>query len=342
MILLAIAIFTLIIGFFILAYASSKQLNKALGDIDKSVGEKLNWITQQVEGRLRDNSQSLQNASVELGSKLESAVKAVSDVHEHLGKLEESHKQIYDVGKDISSLQNLLRAPKIRGGIGEFFLENILKQIMPSKEYFTFQHEFKSGEKVDAVIKFGKGLVPIDAKFPLENFRKFMDATDDKDRISFRKQFIADVKTHIKSISDKYIKPDEGTFDFALMYIPAENVYYETIIKDESFGEVDSGLFQHALARKVIPVSPNSFYAYLQVILLGLKGMTVEKSAQEILQNIGRLRSDLSKFSEDFIKVGKHLSHSKLSFDQAEKHLIRFTDKLHQIESPETKQIEST
>jgi DNA recombination protein RmuC len=331
MTLLTAATVIILLAFLALTFLLFNQFTKGFSQIEKNVGEKLNWITQQVDGRLRDNSQSLQNASVELGSKLESAVKAVSDVHEHLGKLEESHRQIYEIGKDISGLQNLLRTPNIRGGIGEFFLEDLLKQIMP-KEYFSFQHEFKSRDRVDAVIKFGQGLVPIDAKFPLENFRKFMHSEEEKEKAGFRKQFVSDVKNHIKTISEKYIQPDEGTFDFALMYIPAENVYYETIIKDERSG--DGNLFQYALTRKVIPVSPNSFYAYLRVILLGLKGMAVEKSAQEIIQNISRLRSELNRFYDDFSKIGKHLSNSRSSYDEAEKHLVRFSSKLQQLESP--------
>ncbi|MFH1753175.1 MAG: DNA recombination protein RmuC [Candidatus Omnitrophota bacterium] len=304
---------------------------KGLSKIESSVNKKLDWITQQVDSRLRDNSQSLQNASVDLGSKLESAVKAVSDVHRHLGKLEESQRQIYELGKDITGLQDLLRAPKMRGGIGEFFLEDLLRQIMP-QEYFSFQHEFKSRERVDAVIKFAQGLVPIDAKFPLENFRKYLQTEDEREKEGFRKQFITDVKNHIKSISEKYIKPEEGTFDFALMYIPAENVYYETIIKDEK--ATDGGLFQHALKMKVIPVSPNSFYAYLKVILLGLKGMAVEKSAMKILQNIGKLQGEFTRFYEDFTKIGRHLSNSKSSYDLAEKHLVRFNERLLQIDIP--------
>lgn len=334
---LAIITFIIIAVIMVLAFFSFYQFNKTHDRIEKGVNEKLNWITQQVNERLRDNSQSLQNASVELGSKLESAVKAVSDVHEHLGKLEESHQKIYEVGKDISSLQDLLRAPKMRGGIGEFFLEDLLRQIMP-KEYFRFQYEFKSKERVDAVIKFGQNLVPIDAKFPLENFRKYISAKDDGDRNGLRKQFINDVKEHVKKISEKYIQPDEGTFDFALMYIPAENVYYETIIKDERSGEKGGGLFQYALSKKVIPVSPHSFYAYLSVILLGLKGMAVEKGAKVIIQNINRLRNELNKFYDDFTKVGKHLTNSKSSYDDAEKHLSRFDDKLRQLESPTVKE----
>lgn len=333
------ALITLLIltGFIILALLLFHQFNRGLHHIERGVGEKLDWITQQVNERLRDNSQSLQSASLELSSKLESAAKAVSDVHEHLGKLEESHQRIYEVGKDISSLQDLLRAPKIRGGIGEFFLHDLLKQILP-KDYFSLQYEFKSKERVDAVIKFGQGLVPIDAKFPLENFRRFIHIEDEKERASFRKQFINDVKEHIRNISEKYIQPDEGTFDFALMYIPAENVYYETIIKDEKFGEGEEGLFQYALTKKVIPVSPNSFYAYLRVILLGLKGMAVEKGAKLIIQNISKLRNELNRFYDDFAKIGKHLTNSVSCYGEAEKHLDRFSHKLDQLESPAQKE----
>jgi len=335
--LLTIVALIVLIGFVALALLFLQQFNKRHIQIEKGVNEKLDWITQQVNERLRDNSQSLQNASVDLGSKLESAVKVVSDVHEHLGKLEESHQKIYEVGKDISSLQDLLRAPKMRGGIGEFFLGDLLRQILP-KEYFKLQYEFKSREKVDAVIKFGRNLVPIDAKFPLENFRKFIDTQQEEEKLFYRKHFISDIKEHIKKISEKYIQPDEGTFDFALMYIPAENVYYETIIKDERSSEKEVGLFQFALTKKVIPVSPHSFYAYLSVILLGLKGMAVEKGAKVIIQNISRLKKELGKFYEDFTKVGKHLTNSKSSYDEAEKHLNKFGDKLRQLDTPTTEE----
>jgi len=328
---LTVATLALLFAFMVLAFFIFSQMNKGMRRMEDGVGEKLNWLTQQVDGRLRDNSQSVQNASVELGSKLESAVKAVTNVHQHLGKMEESNRQIYELGKEMASLQDLLRAPKMRGGIGEFFLEDLLKQVLPP-ESVAFQYEFKSREKVDAVIKFGQGIVPIDAKFPLENFRRYMQAEDEKEKAAHRKMFTNDVKIHIKAISDKYILPDEGTFDFALMYIPAENVYYETILKDDKFGDSDS-LYQYALSRKVMPVSPNSLYAYLGVILLGLKGLAVEKGARRIIENISKLRNELGKFHEDFTKVGKHLNNSRSSFDEAGKHLTKFSEKLKELES---------
>lgn len=337
MALLSVLTALILLGFLAFVFILFQQFGKNLSQTEKTINEKLLWITQQVSERMRDNSQSLQNASIELGSKLDTAVKTVSDVREHLGKLEASQQKIYEVGKDISSLQDLLRAPKMRGGIGEFFLEDLLRQILPN-DRFEFQYEFKSKERVDAVIKFAQALVPVDAKFPLENFRKMADQKDEKEKEASRRLFINDVKEHIRNISEKYIQPDEGTFDFALMYIPAENVYYETIIKDEKSGEGQSGLFQYALSKKVIPVSPHSFYAYLSVIVLGLRGMVIEKSAKAILQNISRLKIELGRFFDDFTKIGKHLANSRTSYADAEDHLKKFGEKLNRIELPSDKE----
>lgn len=286
--------------------------------------ESLNHLITQVNERLRDNTSVL-------GERLDNTAKVVGTVSEHLGRIHEASTKIFEIGKDISSLQEILRAPKIRGGLGEFFLEDLLSQVMPSKDFYQIQHRFKSGQQVDAVIKVGQDrLVPIDAKFPLENFKAMLSVQTDEEKKSARKLFINDVKKHISDISLKYIVPDEGTFDFALMYIPAENVYYETIIKDEKFAE-GSSVFNYSLSKKVIPVSPNSFYAYLQVILLGLKGMAIEKGTQQILANLERLRGDFDKFSNEFSKLGKHITNSKGSFEDTEKRLANIQEKILQL-----------
>ena len=250
----------------------------------------------------------------------------MGNVQKSLGSLEEANRKIYEVGKDIASLQEILRAPKLRGGLGEFFLGDLLGQILPS-DHFTTQFSFRSGEKVDAVIKLGGSLVPVDSKFPLENFKRMLEGVTEDDKNKARRQFVADVKKHIDAIATKYILPDEGTYDFALMYIPAENVYYETIIKDDAAG-VDRNISQYALSKKVIPVSPNSFYAYLQAIVLGLKGMKIEERAKEIIQYLGRLEGDFSRFKEEFNLVGKHLGHAQSSFQSADKRLDQFGQKL--------------
>jgi DNA recombination protein RmuC len=310
-----------------LAFHFSRHLKRMSVD----VSENLRQINDNLSLHLKDSLKLIHEANQNIGNRLDSATRVVGDVKEHLGKLEESNKQLYDIGKDISTLQDLLRAPKIRGGIGEYILEDLLKQILP-REYYAVQYEFKNKERVDAAIRFGEGIVPVDAKFPLENFKRILETKDEKERISIKKNFITDIKNHIKKISEKYIVPDEGTFDFALMYIPAENVYYETIIKDEKIAD-ESGIFQYAINRKVIPVSPNSFYAYLRVILLGLKGMSIEKSAKEILFNLQHLRSGFDKFATDFTKIGRHLDNAKSNYLESEKRFIKLTDKLTHIES---------
>lgn len=302
------------------------MLHNRLDQVSNAVQNQLNTVIGQVNERLKETSEVLATAHKTIGDRLDSATSVIGKVHHSLGRLEEGVKEVLTVGKDISSLQDLLRAPKFRGGVGEFLLENLLAQIMPS-EHFQTQYIFKSGEKVDAVIKIGQHLVSIDSKFPLENFKRILEAKTEEEKKSLKKRFIQDVKRHIDIISQKYILPDEGTFEFAIMYIPAENVYYETIVKDETAQE-ESEIYSYSLSKKVIPVSPNSFYAYLQVIILGLKGLKIEKSAKQIISGLLSLQGELNKFKEDFEILGKHLSNTKTKYDDAEKKLDRFTDKL--------------
>jgi DNA recombination protein RmuC len=301
------------------------QLSQALDNNTQLVQQQLGQVLGNVNERLKENGEILERTQQNLGERLDNAARVVGSVQKSLGGLEEANRKIYEVGKDIASLQEILRAPKLRGGLGEFFLEDLLAQILPT-DYFAIQHAFKSGERVDAVIKLGGSLVPVDSKFPLENFKRILEAANDDERTRTKRQFISDVKKHMDAIAGKYILPDEGTYDFALMYIPAENVYYETIIKDGS--EEERNLSQYALSKRVIPVSPNSFYAYLQAIVLGLKGMKVEERAKEIIQYLSRLRGDFGKFRDDFGLLGKHLGHAQSSYQTTEKRLEQFGQRL--------------
>ena len=201
----------------------------------------------------------------------------------------------------------------------------MLGQILPA-EHFATQYSFRSGEKVDAVVRLGRSLVPVDAKFPLENFKRILAATSEEESARAKRQFAGDVKKHIDAIAGKYILPDEGTYDFALMYIPAENVYYETIIKEDAAD--DKSLSHYALGKHVIPVSPNSLYAYLQTIVLGLRGMKVEERAKEIVEYLSRLQSDFTKFRDEYTLLGKHLGHAQASYQSAERRLDPFGQRL--------------
>ena len=301
------------------------QFSHAIENNSQSVQQQLGLMLGQINERLRDNAEVLNKTQQSLGERLDNAARVVGGVQRSLGGLEEANRKIYEVGKDIASLQEILRAPKLRGGLGEYFLEDLLAQILPP-QHFATQHAFRSGDKVDAVIKLGASLVPVDAKFPLENFKRIVDAGSDEDRIRAKRQFSSDVKKHIDAIAGKYIVPDEGTYDFALMYIPAENVYYETIIKDEA--PEGKGLTHYAMSKRVIPVSPNSLYAYLQAILLGLRGMKIEDRAKEIIHYLSRLQGDFGKFREEFALVGKHLGHVQSGYQNADRRLEQFSQKL--------------
>lgn len=273
-------------------------------------------------------NQQLSAQTNTIGSRLDNAARVIQDLQKSQGQLMQAGEEIKQLGMSMTKLEELLKAPKLRGGLGELLLEDILKQVLPMNAYET-QYRFRNGNTVDAIIRTANGMIPIDSKFPLENFRKIIDAQSEQEKKASYKLFVSDVKKHIDAIAQKYILPDEGTFDFALMYIPAENIYYETVIKNEVFGDIND-LYSYGAKKRVFSVSPNTFYAQLQVIALGFRGMEVEKSAKEIIQNLSRLQVDLSKFADDFETVGKHLNNAKNKFDDAARRLDQFDAKLKQ------------
>ena len=305
---------------------SSNAVNMQMGQLNSNLSNQLNQVLSQVNLRLKESSELIQKTNQGLGERMDGVTRVFGDVKGSLGKLDEASQRIFEVGRDISGLKQILQAPKVRGGLGELFLENLLSQMLPT-EHYVLQHQFKSGIKVDAAIRLGGSLIPVDAKFPLPAFQRILDAHDDAERKAARSLFTKDVRKRIDEVS-KYILPDEGTFDFALMYIPAENVYYEVITR-----EGEESIADYALARKVIPVSPNTMYAYLQAIVLGLRGMKIEENAKEIRDSLGRLKGDLGRFKEHFDTLGRHLNNSKGKYDEASSVLAKFEAKLEGIES---------
>jgi DNA recombination protein RmuC len=269
----------------------------------------------------------MQEAQRSMGRRLDEATRAVTEVHGQLGALGESTRRMEQLGRDIAGLEQILRAPKIRGGFGETLLERLLAEILPTENY-RLQHGFRSGDKVDAAVVVANRLVPVDSKFPLENFRRMLEEPDEERRRQVRRAFLRDVRGRVDEIARKYIVPDENTFDFALMYIPAENVYYEVILREES-GE--DSLLGYSLSRRVVPVSPNSFYAYLQVILLGLRGLRIEQNAREILGILGRLQADATRVREHFDTLGRHITNAKNKYDEAATSLARLEGKIEDV-----------
>jgi DNA recombination protein RmuC len=290
----------------------------------------------EMERRLQGLNETMDRRLGELDTKvdrrLEHASKQTNAIHKQLGDVGRATSLLAEQAKGLGQLQQVLRPPKARGGFGELLLGNLLRDRLPAEAY-SLQHGFKSGERVDAVIRVER-LVPIDAKFPLDNFERLVDAQQDAERELHEKAFARDVKGHVDAIASKYIRPDEGTYDFAFMYLPSEAIYYEL-----ACGKTGA-LLAYAHERQVVPVSPSTFTAYLQMIVLGLKGLQIERHAQEVMAYCAQLHKDFGKFKEDFDLVGTHLGRAQTKFGDAEKRLDRFETKLeqaadsHELEPP--------
>lgn len=300
-----------------------QELDRKNSDIEKNISNQIQLLSSSFSSNLNSIQKSVDQRLGENTNRLDNASRSYAEVTAHLAKLQEQTQKVYEISKDVSSLQDILKPPKARGEMGESLLGNLLEQMLSRDNYDT-QHQFKSGERVDAIVRLGKYLIPIDSKFPLENFRKYVGSKEDRERESHKKNFALDVKKHIDSISKKYILPDEGTIDYALMYIPMENVFNEIITCD--FGNVD--LRQYAAAKRVIPVSPNTLSAYLQTIVMGLKGMKIEENARHIMQNIKRLEVEFDKVKNDFVVLGSHLNNASKKYHETEKRFERFEMRL--------------
>ena len=278
------------------------KLDHRLGDLDARVDRRLEGL----DGRLLSTQRNTGRTETQ--------------IVERLTKLDGATAQMLARAGDLARLEQILRPPKARGGFGELLLENLLRDRLPPSAY-EIQHGFRSGERVDAVIRVEK-LIPIDAKVPLDNFERMVDAQAEPERELHEKAFARDVKGHIDCIASTYVKPAEGTYDFAFMYLPVEAIYYELVC-----GRTGS-LLKYAHDRRVFPVSPTTFTAYLQVIAFGLKGMEFEQNAHEVMAYVADLRKDFGRFREDFGLLGTHLGRAQTKFVDAEKRLDRFDGKL--------------
>ena len=254
--------------------------------------------------------------------------RVLQDVRERLGQLGEVTRRLETMGETVSEVQQLLQVPKLRGTLGEVWLEELLRQILPG--HYEMQYQFRSGERVDAILRLGERLVPVDAKFPLEACQRMLAASG-LDEARERRAFARSLKDRIDEVADKYIRPDEGTYEFALMYIPAESVYYEAVMGRSVDPDDGGGVLGHAMQRSVIPVSPHTFYAYLLVILHGLKGMRVEQRAREIQDQLGGLRQRFDAFWSAYQTVGTHLANAQKKFEDSARHAGRVRDRLEQI-----------
>lgn len=311
--------------------AALQTQTEHLQALQRQTHEALTTMHAQMEVVRRAMGTELHQLRGTVGEQLGQQAKVILEVKGELGSLGEAARNLQALGKDVSSLHDLLRAPKLRGNLGELLLEDILRQILPADAY-TMQYRFEgAGEGgnaviVDSVIRLADKLVPIDSKFPLESFQRMAECNTDEEQTRARKQFLDVVKKHIDAIASKYIRPDMGTYDFALMYCPAENVYYEAMVRQEE-SAADS-IVSYAAQRKVVPVSPNTLYAYLLTIAYGLKGMQIERQAEAIRGELAQFQKKFLQFFKVYEKVGKNLDLAHRHFDDASKKASRLNDRM--------------
>lgn len=245
------------------------------------------------------------------------SAKIIRIVTEKLTKLDETNKQVVNFADQLKSLQDILKNPKQRGVLGEYYLETVLKNLLPPGSY-QMQYSFKDGSIVDAVIFYEKRIIPIDSKFSLENYERILNARDGDERKKYENALRDDLKIRIDETS-KYIKPAEDTIEFAFMFIPSEALYYDLIINKIGVF-ADRTLIEYAVfEKKVIPVSPTSFAAYLQTVIQGLRQMEFKESVQEIIKNVGKLGKHLSAYDIHMQKLGKNISASVNAYSNAYK-----------------------
>ena len=278
-------------------------------------------------------AKSMQTGQENVNKSLRFNSEMLNKLNTQIGQLQGTNKQMLQIGSDVRRLQDILASPKLRGNFGEWSLENLLKNILP-QDSFQLQYQFKDGKVVDALIQMPEYSVPVDAKFPLPNFEAIQKTEDETEKNRLRKEFLKDVRKHIDKIAESYIRPAEGTLDFAMMYIPAENIYYETIVNTA----IDTiSIQQYAMDRKVIAVSPNLLYVYLMTVVMGLHGLQIEKQAAEIRQNLKKLSASFGTFISNWDTLGSHLRNAQNKYDDGQRQLDKFTMELTQVqqESPQ-------
>ena len=297
---------------------SSESMDRRVEDLRRSVGERVSAV----EDRLAEGQKSVSDT--------------LGEVHERIGRVFQASQKIQELAGGMTRLEDLLKPPKIRGGLGETFLEQALADVLPPGSW-EMRHAFPDGTIVDAAIRVGDFLVPVDSKFPLENFRRSKEAPDELDRKRARRDFAADVRRHVEAIATKYIRPGDGTYPFAFMYVPSEAVYCEIVFDEEGVSIADWA----ATERRVIAVSPRLLHVYLATVCTGLHGMAVEERAKEILEDLSDLRREWNLVEDPFRTLGSHLRNSQKQYDAASRAFDRFGGKLDTIaERGETDSVE--
>jgi DNA recombination protein RmuC len=321
-----------------------EQVNELSRTVDRKVGD----LTKTVDTKIDQSSKNMQES---MRSQLSESSKLIREVTQGLTKLDETNRQVVSFADQLQNLQDILKNPKHRGILGEYYLETLLKNVLAPGQY-EMQYAFKNGEIVDAAVFVKDKVIPIDSKFSLENYNKLVEEKNPAEKDRLEKAFVNDLKLRIQETS-KYIRPAEKTMDFAFMFIPHEAIYYDLLVnKIGAVAEETDNLIQRAASKyKVIIVSPTSFLAYLQTVLQGLKAMQIEETAKDIIKRVGELGTHLKKYDEFHIRLGlslgtvvSHYNNSGRELKKVDKDVLRITGdapglRVKELEKPEESEI---
>ncbi|HDZ54663.1 MAG TPA: DNA recombination protein RmuC [Candidatus Nealsonbacteria bacterium] len=300
-----------IVGLMIVIFLVSRKKPEKQSESFVILQQQLNNIAQVLDSKLSESTKAIQ-------TQFGQSTKIIQDVTEKLTRLDETNRQVVSFADQLRNLQDILKNPKQRGVLGEYYLETVLKNVLPPSSY-QMQYSFKDGSIVDAVVFANKRIIPIDSKFSLENYNRILESHNPEDKRRYELSFIGDLKARIDETA-KYVKPEENTMDFAFMFIPSEAVFYDLLINKVGVVTDDTNnLIHYAGKKKVIVVSPTSFLAYLQTVLQGLRNQKISEQAQEIIKEVERLGKHLSTYSEYMKRLGNHLGTTVGSYNKAGK-----------------------
>jgi len=322
---LIVFVIGLVVGIFLLLNRKPEKQSDALVILQQQI----NHITQVLDSKLSESTKAIQ-------TQFGQSAKIIQDVTEKLTRLDETNKQVMGFADQLQSLQDILKNPKQRGVLGEYYLETVLKNVLPPGSY-KMQYPFKDGSIVDAVVFVDKRIIPIDSKFSLENYNRILETRDPVEKKRYEAAFIADLKARIDETA-KYVKPEENTMDFAFMFIPSEAVYYDLLInKVGAVTDDTNSLIYYAGNKKVIVISPTSFLAYLQTVLQGLRNQKISEQAHEVIKQVERLGKHLWTYSEYMKKLGNHLGTTVSTYKKAHKEFAKVDKDVVKITGQESK-----
>lgn len=319
---LVIVVVGLAIGLFVIAQRLRDLKSNGSVELIKADVTELNRTITNLQTVLGDKlERNATNMQTSMQQQLGQSMKLVNDVSQRLTKLDETNRRVVDVADELKTLQNVLQNPKQRGVFGEYYLESVLANVLPAKN-FKMQYAFNDGQIADAVVFLDKGqILAIDSKFSLENYNRMVSSKTKPEREEWLKKVRNDLKGRIDETS-KYIRPAENTMDFAFMFIPSESLYYDLLIGDVGTGSSARDLIEYGFReKKVIIVSPTSFMAYLQTVLQGLRSLQIEEQAKDIQIQVGKLGRHISTFDDYMNKLGKSLGTTVVHYNNAHKEL---------------------